>query len=89
MAGYIQNGLIGIGIGFILYLAELESPDMGNIVYRNDSSGHKVFSPESIFNMMMAPFRFNRFWTDYKLMKTNWIIVCGLGALCGVLYSFL
>ena len=84
---YIKNGLIGALIGFIFYLIELESPDLGNIVFRTDSSGNKVFSPESILNMMSAPFRFYRFWTDYKLIKTNWIVLCGIGFLCGVGYT--
>jgi len=47
---YIKNGLIGASIGFIVYLIELESPDLGNIVFRTDSIGNKVFSPESILH---------------------------------------
>ena len=89
MNKYIQNSLIGFVIGFVIYLIELESPDLGNIIFRTDSSGKKVFSPESIINMMKAPFKINRFWTDYKLIKTNWIVLCGLGALGGYCYSFL
>lgn len=86
---YIQNSLIGFTAGFIIYLIELESKDLGNIVFRTDSSGNKVFSPESIFNMMKAPFKFDKFWTDYKLIKTNWIILCGIGIVGGLLYTYL
>lgn len=89
MNKYIQNSLIGFVIGFVIYLIELESPDLGNIVFRTNSVGKKVFSPESIINMMKAPFKINRFWSDYKLIKTNWIVLCGLGALGGYCYSFL
>lgn len=86
---YIKNGLIGVLFGYVLYLIELESPDLGNIIFRIDSSGNKVFSPESIFNMMKAPFKFDKFWTDYKLIRTNWIIWCGIGFLCGNIYTYL
>ncbi len=86
---YIKNGLIGVIIGFIFYLIELESPDLGNIVFRTDSTGKKVFSPESILNIMSAPFRFSKFWTDYKLIRINWVVLCGIGCLCGIGYSYL
>ena len=86
---YIKNTLIGFIIGFVIYLIELESPDLGNIIFRTDSSGKKVFSPESILNMMKAPFKINRFWTDYKLIRTNWVVLCGLGALGGIGYTFI
>ncbi len=89
MNEYIQNSLIGFVIGFVVYLIELESPDLGNIVFRTNSFGKKVFSPESILNMMKAPFKINRFWTDYKLIKTNWIVLCGIGFLCGTGYTVL
>jgi len=85
---YIKNGLIGFTFGFIIYLIELESSDLGNIIFRTDSTGKKVFSPKNIFNMMKAPFIFTNFWTDYKLIKTNWIILSGIGFLCGTCYTY-
>lgn len=86
---YIQNSIIGFTVGFILYLIELESPDMGNIVFRADSNGKKSFSPESIFNIMKGPFKFTKFWTDFNLIKVNWIIITGIGSMLGFMYTFL
>jgi hypothetical protein len=86
---YIQNSMIGFTAGFILYLIELESPDVGNVVFRTDSSGSKSFSPESIFNMMKGPFKFSKFWTNFNLIKINWVITTGIGSILGLIYTFL
>ena len=75
----VLYGLIG---GFIYFLYKLEAPGMGNVLFRVNSIGCKVFSLESLFNMMLAPFMYIAFWTRIELYPINWIITTILGGLC-------
>jgi hypothetical protein len=75
--------LFGGAMGFSYFLYELESPDMGNIIFRKNSDNKYVFSPESILNIMKGPFVYSQFWTDNKLRKVNWLIPTSLGMVTG------
>ena len=82
-----MNCVIGGLIGLTIFAFELESDDMGGIIFRMDSSGRKVFSPESIKEILKAPFRFKQFWTDFNLIKVNWIFMGLLGGFIGYIFQ--
>lgn len=65
----IFGGIFGI----ILFLMYLESPQMGNIIYRNGK-----FSPSNIFKIIINPLYKPLLW-NYKLWMANWIIMMGSG----------
>jgi len=77
--------LFGGLIGFIYFLYKLESPGMGNIIFRINSSGYKEFSFDSLMGMLAAPFKYSNFWTR-DLYDLNWIITTSIGGL--VFYIF-
>jgi hypothetical protein len=79
---YILSGAI---IGFIYFLYKLESPGMGNVLFRIDSSGNKLFSLESLLEIMKSPFTLIQFWTYSELYPINWILTTGLGGLFGLI----
>jgi hypothetical protein len=81
-----MNSIIGSFIGLVIFAFELESDDMGGIIFRTDSNGRKVFSPDSILEIMKAPFKFKHFWTQPELQKVNWIFMGTLGGIIG--YTF-
>ena len=66
-------------IGFIFFLYELESPSMGQILFRVNSNGIKEFSFGSLANMITAPLKYINFWTDTNLWSINWIITTFIG----------
>jgi len=66
-------------IGFIFFLYELESPSMGQILFRVNSDGIKEFSFGSLVNMITAPLKYINFWTDINLWSINWIITTFVG----------
>lgn len=67
--------IVGILIGFIVWLIMLESDQMGGIIFRKDSDGIFVFSPINIWNMLCAPFEYLYFW-NMEFWIHNWIVVC-------------
>lgn len=73
--------IIGFIIGFTYFLYELESPSMGGVLFRINSSGNKYISFSSLFNILIAPFKYIQFWTNIKLLSINWIITCIIGIL--------
>jgi len=73
--------LFGAIIGFTYFLYKLEAPDMGNILFRVDSTGSKVFSFESLLSIMEAPFKYIIFWTNTDLYSINWIITTFIGGI--------
>jgi hypothetical protein len=75
--------IIGGFIGFIFFLFELESPDMGNILFRINDIGNKELSLGSLFNMLSAPFKYISFWTNYELLSINWLITVTIGGIIG------
>lgn len=79
--------IIGGIIGYTVFLLNLESPDLGNILFRIDSSGNKTLSIESVLNMMKAPFVYKQFWFNKKFLNINWIICVSFGILSGYLYK--
>jgi hypothetical protein len=82
-----MNCVIGGLIGLTIFVFELESDDMGGIIFRINSDGKKVLSPDSILEIMKAPFKFQQFWTDSKLIKVNWIFMGLLGGFIGYIYQ--
>jgi hypothetical protein len=77
--------LLGCISGFIYFLYELESPSMGGVVFRPNSDGIRKISWSSILNIMIAPFRYINFWTNYELYSINWIIMILIGGVSGEL----
>ncbi len=75
----------GLLSGFIYFLFELESPSMGGVIFRPNSDGIKVISWESIKSVMIAPFKYINFWTNYELYSINWIIMILIGGFIGIL----
>ena len=61
--------------------------DMGGIIFRTNSNGKKVFSPDSILEMLKAPFRFTQFWTHHQLLKVNWIFMSMIGMIIAKIYD--
>ena len=80
--------IIGGIIGFSIFLLNLESPDLGNILFRIDSSGNKTLSIESVVNIMKAPLIYKQFWFNKNFLNINWIICVSCGMLCGYLYKY-
>ncbi len=78
--------LLGSIIGFIYFLYELESPSMGGVIFRPNSDGIIQISWDSILNILVAPFKYLHFWTNYELFSINWIIMTTLGGLIGSLF---
>lgn len=83
-----QNIILGCIIGFFYFLYKLESPGMGNVLFRTNSNGFKVFSFDSLINIILAPFRYIFFWTNTDLYPVNWLITTFIGGLiASTLYS--
>lgn len=78
--------LLGVIFGFIYFLYELESPSMGNILFRTNSDGYKEISFGSLFEMICAPFKYSYFWTK-NFYSINWIITSIIGGVIGYLIS--
>jgi hypothetical protein len=85
----ITSALFGGLIGFIYFLYKLESPDMGNILFRVDSTGNKVFSFDNLINIITAPFRYIHFWTKFELYPINWIITTFIGYIISYVISYI
>ena len=79
--------ILGSFIGLTIFAFELESDDMGWIIFRIDSTGKKVLSPESILEIMKAPFKFKHFWTHISLLKVNWISMSLTGGFIGYIFD--
>ncbi len=78
-----QYILFGALFGFIYFLYKLESPGMGNVLFRVDSTGNKIFSLESLIEIIKSPFIIIQFWTHIELFPINWILTTGLGGFTG------
>jgi hypothetical protein len=74
-------------IGYLIFLLELESPDLGNILFRVDATGKKTLSIESLLTMMKAPFIYKEFWTNKKFLNINWILCVGTGVGIGYIFN--
>ena len=79
--------LVGSSIGLVIWAFELESDDMGGIIFRTNSDGKRVLSPDSIIEIMKAPFKFKHFWIQNELRKVNWIFMGLLGGFIGYIFS--
>ena len=75
---------IGIGavIGFIAFVALLESGGMGKIIWREGE-----FTPGGAWKYMKSPFFQNFLWNP-KLWRHNWLIMTGAGGFFGALYGY-
>jgi hypothetical protein len=80
--------LFGGILGFIFFLYKLESPGMGNVLFRINSSGNKEFSFDSLVNIIIAPFKYSHFWTNVDLYSINWIITTFVGGFSFYILSF-
>jgi len=81
------GSVCGSVCGFVYFLFELESPDMGNILFRVNSAGNKVFSFDSLIGIILAPFKYNQFWTNTDLYSINWIITTFIGGVIGYILT--
>lgn len=75
--------IIGCILGFIYFLYELESPSMGGVLFRPNSDGIMELSLGSLWNILLAPFNYITFWTNYELYSINWIIMVLIGGFIG------
>jgi len=73
--------MIAVGglLGFIIFIYDLESKGMGNIVIRNGK-----FSPASIWQYIKSPFNQSYLWQP-KLLRHNWIVIVSF---CMILSKF-
>ena len=79
----LSGGLAGFGY----FLYKLESPGMGNVLFRTNSDGIKEFSFDSLLNMITAPFRYMYFWTESDLYPINWVITTLIGGvICYIIF---
>ena len=79
----MNASIIGGISGFFYFLYKLESPGMGNILFRVNSNGIKEFSFSSMMNIIYAPFQYLSFWTNLDLYSVNWIITTFIGCMIG------
>ena len=84
-----MNAIIGGISGFLYFLYKLESPGMGNILFRVNSNGIKEFSFDSMMNMIYAPFYYISFWTKLDLYPINWIITTFIGCMIGYIIKII
>lgn len=78
--------LLGGGLmGFIIWTALLEGPEMGGIIFRKDEFGNDIFTPKNILSYIKAPFHEEYFWTKISFYQHNWIIMTVVGGLFGSL----
>ncbi len=81
------NLIICAIFGYSYFLYELESPDMGNVLFRTNSDGVKEFSFASLIEIMKAPFIHKQFWTQKELLHVNWIFTTGMCVAIGFFYN--
>lgn len=74
--------VVGGVAGLSLWLAMLEGPKMGGIIFRMDSSGNKVFTPNNIVEYIKAPFVHEYFWKE-EFLRHNWVVMCLCGMMMG------
>ena len=70
-------------LGFAFFVCNLESSDMGNIIFRNGQ-----FAPWNVVEYVVSPFKQDVLWYP-QLWAANWIITTGVGGLVGLLISIL
>ncbi len=78
--------ILGSIIGFVYFLFELESPSMGNVLFRLNSDGVKEFSFGSLVEFLYAPFIHSYFWTK-PFFSVNWVITSFIGGIIGIIIS--
>jgi len=79
----MNNWLVLGGVSGLLYwLASLEAPDMGGILFRQDDLGNTVFTPYNIVLQLMAPFKYSYYWNT-RLIMNNWIVALSSGVALG------
>lgn len=74
--------LIGSMIGFAYFVSNLESNDMGNVLFRNDCDNNIVFRFDNLLYYMDNAMS-NWFLWHPKLWNCNWIITTTTGMLIG------
>lgn len=78
--------IVGGLAGLATWVALLEGPKMGGILYRVGADGKKVFVTENLVEYLKAPFKYDFFWNE-DFLQHNWIVMCVGGATVGYLAS--
>ena len=84
MKSQIIGGCIGGCVGFSLWLALLESEKMSNIIFRQNDTGERIFTPQNILLYIAAPFTHSFFWYQ-SFLQHNWIIMISCGIVTGII----
>lgn len=71
--------LAGASLGFIAFVASLETHGMSNNIYRNGK-----FRPGHIVSFIKSPFESEVFWHK-DLLRHNWIVCTTVGTAVGLL----
>lgn len=74
---------VGAVIGFVLFVALLETGGMGKIIWRDGQ-----FTPNGVWKYVKSPF-FQPFLWNPKLWRHNWIVMTGFGSVIGGLGYYL
>ncbi|AYV76618.1 MAG: hypothetical protein Terrestrivirus10_2 [Terrestrivirus sp.] len=85
---YLISALCGCIVGFITFIAYLESDEMGGIVFRVSSDGQKYFNLDGIKEYIKSPFKSRILWYP-RLLPANWIVMTSMFGLAFVTISFL
>jgi hypothetical protein len=85
---YLVSALCGCIVGFIAFIAYLESDEMGGIVFRVSSDGQNYFNLDGIKAYIKSPFTSRILWYP-QLLPANWIVMTCMFGLAFVTISFL
>ena len=80
--------VIGAMTGYCLFLYNLESKDMGNIIFRVDANNIKKINYKGIFHYMINPFRSKVLW-NHQFLSINWLVMTiafslYIGTICNI-----
>ena len=59
---------------------------IGGILFRPNSQGRMIFSPESILEIIKAPLKIKEFWST-ELIKSNYYFLLLIGLILSLIYS--
>lgn len=65
---------LGAIVGYCVFLYNLESKDMGNIIFRVDANNVKKINYKGILHYMINPFKSKVLWSR-PLLSANWIVM--------------
>ena len=74
----VKNAILSFIFSTIIFAIYVElSEGMGNIWYRTNDTGNKVIYLESLWGLMMAPFRYKFYWW-YEYLDLNFFMYWAL-----------